>query len=371
MVDTLQVVHLKKAFQQQQIPKKKLKELVIRSLYVEMLGQDASFAYIKAVELCASTSISQKRVGYLAATLCFSPTHEFRFMLVNQIQRDMTRYDSCAQLSLYYCEHKAVNSPRLSCPLWLHSTSMLENCAALIAVTKLVTEDMIPAVISGVLNLLKHDSEFVRKRAVSALHRFYQMDKRVVLDHTDKIRRALCDKDPSVMAATLPLFQAIIQDDPMSYKDLVPSFVVILKQIVDHRLPRDYDYHRIPSPWIQMSLLRILALLGRGDQASSEGMYEVLIEVMKRADTGINVGYAIVYECIKTVTTIYPNTVLMDAAATAISRFIRSESHNLKYIGIKGLAAIVKDHPRYAADHQLAVIDCLEDPDETLKRKTV
>jgi AP-4 complex subunit epsilon-1 len=42
-----------------------------------------------------------------------------------------------------------------------------------------------------------------------------------------------------------------------------------------------------------MALLKLFAVLGRGDQASSEGMYEVLVDVMRRADTGINVGYAI------------------------------------------------------------------------------
>ncbi len=99
--------------------------------------------------------------------------------------------------------------------------------------------------------------------------------------------------DPCVMGATLPLFQSMIQDDPSQFKDLVPSFVSILKQIIEHRLPREFDYHRIPAPWIQMHLIRILAILGRGDQVSSEGMYEVLAEAMKRADTGINVGYAV------------------------------------------------------------------------------
>lgn len=88
---TWQVKFLKKAVPQITNSKKKLKELVVRAVYVEMLGQDASFAYIKAVELCASTNILHKRVGYLAASLCLSPEHEFRFMLVNQIQRDINR----------------------------------------------------------------------------------------------------------------------------------------------------------------------------------------------------------------------------------------------------------------------------------------
>ena len=172
------------------------------------------------------------------------------------------------------------------------------------------------------------------------------------------------------MAASLCLLHAQITEKPLGFKELVPSFVSILKQIVEHRLPRDFDYHRMPAPWAQLRLLRILALLGRADQSTSEGMYEVLGDVIRRADTGINVGYAIVYECVRT-TTIYPNNNLLDEAARAIARFLGSENHNLKYLGITGLAQVVEQHPKYAVEHQLAVIDCLSSVDDTLKRKTL
>lgn len=49
----------------------------------------------------------------------------------------------------------------------------------------------------------------------------------------------------------------------------------------------------------------------------------------------------------------------------------RGASVRARYVGVTGLAAIVRDHPKYAQEHQMAVIDCLEDPDETLKRKTL
>ena len=73
----------------------------------------------------------------------------------------------------------------------------------------------------------------------------------------------LCDNDPGVMGATLcPLFD-LITIDVNSYKDLVISFVSILKQVAERRLPKAYDYHQMPAPFIQVILIyRLLKLLG-------------------------------------------------------------------------------------------------------------
>ena len=63
--------------------------------------------------------------------------------------------------------------------------------------------------------------------------------------------------------------------------------------------------------------------------------------------------------------------VLYLTAAEMVSAFLKSSNHNLKYVGIDALARIVRINPKYATEHQVAVIDCLEDPDQTLKAKTL
>ena len=100
-------------------------------------------------------------------------------------------------------------------------------------------------------------------------------------------------------------------------------------------------------------------------------MYEILTQVLRRADdTGINIGYAIVYQCLKTICIIYPNQHLIELAACTISRFLSSDSPNLRCTGINGLALIIQINPGYVMEHQQIIVDCLEENDETLKKNT-
>ena len=56
------------------------------------------------------------------------------------------------------------------------------------------------------------------------------------------------------------------QENPDSFKDLTASLVAILKQVVGGKLPVEFNYHSVPAPWLQIQLLRMLALLGKEDQ---------------------------------------------------------------------------------------------------------
>jgi len=130
----------------------------------------------------------------------------------------------------------------------LQSKNHLEVVAALNCLSMLSNQHVMLAVNDAVTLLLDHQHEMIRKKAVMVLLKFDKITKIEAMD--TKMKKALCDKDPSVMACALNYFLDQIKKRPNDYKDLTNHFIVILRQIVDHRLPRDYDYHRLPAPWI-------------------------------------------------------------------------------------------------------------------------
>ena len=146
-------------------------------------------------------------------------------------------------------------------------------------------------------------------------------------------------------------------------------------QVLERRLPKGMDHPKgaksVPAPFVQVKLLRLLRLLARGDETASKQAVPVVAECLRSADNGTNIGHAIIAEAVKTVAVLPLTSGLLQPAADAVARFLRAKSNNLKYVGIDALCDVVAVSPNVAVQHQWAVIECLEDADETLRRKTL
>ncbi|XP_059391980.1 AP-4 complex subunit epsilon-1-like [Carassius carassius] len=320
---------------------KQMREIMVRAMYCEMLGYEASFTYIHAIKLAQQGGVLEKRVGYLAVSLFLNEGNELLLLLVNTVLKD------------------------------LQSTNLIEACMALTVVAQVFPKDMIPAVLPLVEDKLTHPKEIIRRKAVLALYKFYLIAPNQVQHIHGKFRKALSDRDPGVMASSLHIYLQLIRESPDSYKDLTGSFVTILKQVLGGKLPMDFNYHSVPAPWLQIQLLRILSLLGKEDQSTSELMYEVLDESLRRAEMNHNITYAILYECVKAVYTIHPKAELLEKAARCIGNFVLSPKINLKYLGLKALTYVVQHDAKLALQHQMTIIECLDHSDFTIKRETL
>ncbi|KAL0479866.1 AP-4 complex subunit epsilon [Acrasis kona] len=178
-----EIATLKQHFQNDKSTLKVMKEYMVRALYCEMLGHEASFSYFQATKLTSSKSVLEKRVGYLSITLCVPKDHELVLLLIANLQNDLL------------------------------STNYLIVCAALTAASKLVNEETIPALLPSVLQLRKHKNPIVRKKIIALLHTFYLIQKDSIPSLMEYAKEALCDQDPSVMGVSMCLFHDLCKDE--------------------------------------------------------------------------------------------------------------------------------------------------------------
>ena len=80
---------LKQKFTERNLPEKKMRELLIRAIYVEMLGHDASFSYIHAVNLTQSKNLLVKKIGYLACSLFIDENSDLLILMIATVQKDL------------------------------------------------------------------------------------------------------------------------------------------------------------------------------------------------------------------------------------------------------------------------------------------
>ncbi|RIA93751.1 armadillo-type protein [Glomus cerebriforme] len=350
---TEELAYLKNKLNQPDISTNKMKDYITRLVYCDMLGHNVEFGHIHAVKLAQSAKgLWEKRVGYLACSLFLHETHELSIMLINTIQKD------------------------------LRSSNYLEVCAALTALCQLLNTEMIPAVFGLVEEKLSHPKDTVRKKAIMVFHRLFHDMPEMTVHLDEKFRQILSEGDPGVLGAILCLFIDLVKEDPSKYKDLVPVLVNILEQVLDRYLPRNYDYHGAPAPWIQVKIIQILGILAQDDEKISSEVGQLIVHTLKKSENGVDCSYAIIFECIRALSKLHPQvlTTLIHKPSHLnplgiITRFLKSHNHNLKYLGLIALSEVDPvwwvEGEWWGEEQMRVIVDCLEEKDDSLKRKTL
>lgn len=101
---------------------------------------------------------------------------------------------------------------------------------------------------------------FVKKKAALTLLRLYRKHPGIVQPQwAERLIHLMDDDDLGVALSITSLVMTLAQDDLEQYKGAYSKAAARLKRIlIDGEYTTDYLYYKVPCPWLQVKLLRLL-----------------------------------------------------------------------------------------------------------------
>ncbi|RPA91944.1 Adaptor protein complex AP-2 alpha subunit [Choiromyces venosus 120613-1] len=330
------------------------KKYVCKLLYIYILGWNVDFGHLEAVNLISATKYSEKQIGYLAVTLFLNEKHDFLHLVVNSIKKDLLDYNE------------------------------LNNCLALHAIANVGGREMGEALSPDVHRLLisPASKSFVKKKAALTLLRLYRKYPGIIQNEwAERIISLMDDPDLGVALSVTSLVMALVQDNPDAYKGSYVKGAHRLKRVVvDNEYAPDYVYYKVPCPWIQVKLLRLLQYYPPSDDVHIQNMIrESLQRILDTAsDVPKNVQQnnaqnAVLFEAINLAIHLDSETGLRTQIAVRLGRFIVSKETNVRYLGLEAMTHLAarSETLEPIKKHQSTIIASLRDRDISVRRKAL
>lgn len=328
------------------------KKYVCKLLYVYIQGYDVDFGHLEAVNLVSSTKYSEKQIGYLAVTLFFHEQHELLHLVVNSIRKDLLDYNE------------------------------LNNCLALHAVANVGGKEMGEALGTDVHRLLISPTSkaFVKKKAALTLLRLYRKYPGIVQNEwAERIISLMDDPDMGVTLSVTSLIMALAQDKPEEYKGCYVKAAQRLKKVViDNDMSVDYLYYRVPCPWIQVKLLRLLQYYPPSEDTrvreiireSLQRIMHVAMEMPRNVQQN-NAQNAVLFEAINLLIHLDTEHSLMMQISSRLGKYIQSRETNVRYLGLDAMThfAARAETLDPIKKHQNIILGSLRDRDISVRRK--
>lgn len=152
---------------------------------------------------------------------------------------------------------------------------------------------------------------------------------------------------------------------------MIPTLVRTMKTLILSGYSPEHDVSGVSDPFLQVKLLRLLRVLGRGDLEAAEAMNDLLAQVATNTETSKNVGNAILYETVHAIMDVQSESGLRVLAVNILGRFLLNSDKNIRYVALTTLQKTVQLDQNAVQRHRSTVLDCLKDPDVSIRRRAM
>eukprot|EP00940_MAST-03C_sp_MAST-3C-sp2_P002477 g2477.t1 len=334
---------------------------VWKMCYIWMLGYEVDFGHMQVISLITGLKLSEKQVGYLAMTLLIQQNDELMSLLINGVRNDLLKGSNfvksmavtCIANTRYPQLAEVVGTEIYKILVNVKTPSTLRKKAAvcLLAVTRATPDTPFPEEwLPSIVELIEHRSLGV---AISVCALLVHL-----LQGSDDARKALSGSLPD-------------------------RVVLKLQQLVlIGTCPREYVYKKIPCPWLQVKLLRILQFFPMPQRGTSQArLDDVLSRILSRTPETTrdvnrsNSEHSILFEAVNLIIR-YKDDVderLKIKASSILGRYIQIRDANLRYLGLAAMARLAASEgaTSYIKKHQATILYGLKDPDLSIRKRAL
>lgn len=296
---------------------------VAKLTHMQMLGYDITWAAFNVVEVMSSKKFTHKRIGYLAAAQSFHKGTDVLMLTTNMIKKDLS------------------------------SQSLYEAGVAIGGFACFVTPDLARDLANDIVSLTASSRPYIRKRATLMTYKIFLNFPEALRPTFQRLKDKLEDPEPSVQCAAVNVICELACKNPKNYLSLAPVFFKLLTES--------------PIVWLRIKVIKLFAALAPLEPRLAKKLIEPLIGLINS-----DPPMSLLYECLMAIIIgISDHLPSVQLCVEKLKIFIQDQDQNLKYLGLQAMSHVIKIQPKFISQHRDLIIACLEDADESIRRKAL
>ncbi|KAI9621490.1 hypothetical protein KEM48_007725 [Puccinia striiformis f. sp. tritici PST-130] len=232
---------------------------------------------------------------------------------------------------------------------------------ALCTFANISSEEMSRDLVNEVEKLIGSSNTYIRKKAALCATRIIKKVPELLDHFITKATSLLSDRNHGVLLCGVTLVTEMCALDPealQTFRKAVPLLVRHLKALVTTGYSPEHDVSGITDPFLQVKILRLLRVLGKGDSHA----------VATNTEAAKNVGNSILYEAVLTILEIEAESGLRVMAINILGKFWVIETTTF---ALNTLNKVVGIDTNAVQRHRTIILDCLRDGDISIRRRAL